>query len=196
MTTGSKAVLQRYLTLARDALLWKLEAVSEYDLRRPLTATGTNLLGTVKHLTMIERGYLGDVFDRPAPDPLPWTLDGIEPNQDMYATADESTGSIIGQYRLATVHADRTISDLELDAIGEVPWWPDDARRVTLHQIIVHLIAETNRHLGQIDILREQLDGAAGHRADVDNMPDLDAVGWQRYVATVEDHARRAAESA
>ena len=83
-----KAELHRYLQVARDALLWKLDGVSEYDVRRPLVPTGTNLLGLVKHVASVEAGYLGDTFGRPFPEPLPWFDEGAEPNADMWATAE------------------------------------------------------------------------------------------------------------
>ena len=57
-----KADLRRYLQDGRDALLWKLDGLSEYDIRRPLVPTGTNLLGLVKHVTWVELGYFGDTF--------------------------------------------------------------------------------------------------------------------------------------
>jgi uncharacterized damage-inducible protein DinB len=60
--TGSdpKADLHRYLQDAREALLWKLAGLSEYDVRRPMVPTGTNLLGLVKHVASVELGYFGD----------------------------------------------------------------------------------------------------------------------------------------
>ena len=61
-----KAVFLQYLDAAREGLLWKLEGLSEYDVRRPLTPTGTNLLGLVKHVAMVEWNYLGACFDRAA----------------------------------------------------------------------------------------------------------------------------------
>jgi len=66
-----KADLRRYLQDSREALLWKLDGLSEYDVRRPLVPTGTNLLGLVKHVTGVEMGYFGDTFGRPCPDQLP-----------------------------------------------------------------------------------------------------------------------------
>ena len=74
-----KADLQRYLQEARDALLWKLDGLSEHDVRRPLTPTATNLLVIVKHVASVEAGYLGDTFGRPFPEPLPWFADDAEP---------------------------------------------------------------------------------------------------------------------
>jgi hypothetical protein len=61
----AKETLRRYLRSAREALLWKLEGRSEYDIRRPLTPTGTNLLGLVKHLSIVEAWYFGETFGRP-----------------------------------------------------------------------------------------------------------------------------------
>ena len=78
-----KADLHRYLQAAREALLWKLDGLSEYDIRRPMVPTGTNLLGLVKHVASVELGYFGDTFGRPAGEPLPWFEDGAEPNADM-----------------------------------------------------------------------------------------------------------------
>jgi hypothetical protein len=50
---------------AREALVWKLDGLSEYDARRPMVPTGTNLLGLVKHVASVEAGYFGETFDRP-----------------------------------------------------------------------------------------------------------------------------------
>ncbi len=117
----AKDTLHRYLRMAREALLWKLDAVSEYDARRPLTPTGTNLLGLVKHLAVVELGYFGDTFGRPHAERLPWDGRDEEPNEDMYATADETRGQIIALYQRATAHADATIGALALDDTGAVP---------------------------------------------------------------------------
>jgi len=70
--------------------LWKLVGLSEYDIRRPMMPTGTNLLGLVKHVASVEARYFGDTFGLPLPEPLSWMVDGAEPNADMWATADES----------------------------------------------------------------------------------------------------------
>jgi hypothetical protein len=93
-----KDVLHRYLQIAREALLWKLEGLSEYEARRPMTPTGTNLLGLVKHDASVEAGYLGDTFGRPFPESLPWFDDGAEVNADMWATVDEPREHIVDLY--------------------------------------------------------------------------------------------------
>jgi uncharacterized damage-inducible protein DinB len=185
-TTDFKPELLMYLQRARDALVWKLDGLSEYDVRRPMTATGTNLLGMVKHMASVELGYFGACFGRPWPESLPWFDVGAEPNADMWATADESRESIVDLYRRSWRWADTTINDLPLDAVGRVPWWPEGKNEVTLHRILIHMIAETNRHAGHADILREQMDGAAGVAATNSNLPDADSSWWEAYRIKLE----------
>lgn len=192
--TGSdpKSHLHRYLQTGRDSVLWKLDGLSEYDARRPLTPTGTNLLGLVKHLASVEFGYFGETFDRPSGEPLPWYDDGAEPNADMWATAAETREQIVGLYHRAWAHADATIEALPLDAAGRVPHWPPPRDEVTLHQILVHMIAETHRHAGHADIVRELVDGTAGLRADNDNLAPGGPRWWAEYRDRLEKAAREA----
>lgn len=179
-----KADLHRYLHLVREAVLWKLEGLSEYDLRRPMTPTGTNLLGVVKHLGGIQIGYFGWTFGRNLDVALPWYGPDAGPNADMWATAEESRDQIVGLYQQAREIGDATIEALPLDAEGRVPWWPEDRARVTLQLILLHVIAETNRHAGHIDIVRELIDGAAGLRAENSNLPP--EPDWAEYRARLE----------
>ena len=190
-----KTDLLAYLQEARDAVLWKLDGLSEYDIRRPLTPTGTNLLGLVKHLAAMEFGYLGDTFGRPPSEAPPWAGDAIqelEPNVDMWATAAESREYIVGWYRRSWEHGDATIGDLGIEAVGRVPWWSPERAEVSLHRILTHMIAETHRHAGQADIVRELIDGEAGLRAGNSNLPDQDPAWWPAYRHRVEQAAREA----
>lgn len=189
-----KTVLHRYLQTGREVLLAKLDGVSEYDARRPMVPTGTNLLGVVKHVASVEAGYLGDCFGRPFEQAFPWFADDAEPNADMWATADESRASIVDLYRRVWRHSDATIETLDLDAVGEVPWWPQP--EVTLGQILVHMIAETHRHAGQMDIVRELIDGEVGWKPEAPVMPDVDAAWWITYRERLEHVAREAGEGA
>jgi hypothetical protein len=190
--TDPKADLRRYLQIGRDVLLWKLDGLSEYDVRRPMVPTGTNLLGIVKHVASVEAGYFGETFGRPFEEPLSWLEDGAEPNADMWATAEESREQIVALYRRVWAHSDATIDALPLDAVGHVPWWPPERREVTLHRILVHMTTETHRHAGHADIVRELIDGAAGLRVDNDNMAPGDQAWWERYRSHLERVAREA----
>jgi hypothetical protein len=192
--TDTKARLHRDLRHARESLLWKLDGLGEYDLRRPMTPTGTNLLGLVKHISGIEAGYLGEVLGRPIIEPPAWFDDDPEePNVDMWARAHESSAFIIDFYRRVWAHSDATIEALDLDAPGMVSWWPAEQADVTLHQMIVLMIGETNRHGGHADIVRELIDGTAGLRADFNGLPEGDESWWADYRARLEHAARAAA---
>lgn len=177
------ADLRHYLQQSRDALLRALDGLGEWDVRRPLTPSGTNLLGLVKHLAGVESGYLGDCVGRPSPVRLPWVEDGsVWDGTDMWATAEESRDYLIGLYRAAWAHSDETLAGLPLDAPAAVEWWPAERRDTTVGHLAVRVVAETAQHAGHAEILREGLDGRGG--GDRDDIGD-DA-HWASYVARIQ----------
>lgn len=186
---GTQEDLVDYLQQARDAAVWKLEGASEHDVRRPLTPTGLNLLGVVKHLAFIELGYFVESFGREVPVASPFDDPDADPHDDLVATATESREHVLDLYRLAWRESGRTFAELDLDAEGEVAWWPPERRRVTLGRLLVHVLAETHRHVGQMDVLREGVDGAAGLRAGSSNLPD--DYDWVAHLARVQGIADR-----
>ncbi|HEV7709677.1 MAG TPA: DinB family protein, partial [Asanoa sp.] len=137
----AKDFLLGRLTGIREALVWKLDGLSEYDIRRPLTATGTNLLGLVKHMATLEAWYFGEVFGRPAPEALGRWQDAD--GSDLWVAPGETREQIIDFYQRAWGHADATIQALPLDAPGHVPWWSQSD--VKLFGIIIHVLQETTR---------------------------------------------------
>ncbi|MFE4360111.1 DinB family protein [Kitasatospora sp. NPDC058184] len=173
----------------REALLWKLDGLSEYDARRPLTASGTNLLGLVKHVATVEARYFGEVFDRPSPEPLPRWQDSD--GGDLWATEDETRDQITGFYQRTWEHSDATINGLPLDAPGHVPWWPEPHAGTNLFAVMVHVLGESNRHAGHADILRESLDGRTGMRPE--HAKQIDGQARAAYFAKIEQAARSAA---
>jgi hypothetical protein len=188
----AKEYLHSDLRHIRETMLWKLDGLSEYDVRRPLTATGTNLLGLVKHLSITEARYFGEVFDRPFPEPLPrW--DAADDGTDMWASEHETRAEIIDRYRRVWAHSDATIAALAIDSPGHVPWWPRP--NVKLFNILVHVLSETSRHAGHADILREQLDGSTGAAAEYAHL-EPDRATWAARRATIERAARAAAAGA
>ncbi|MFD8467809.1 DinB family protein [Streptomyces cyaneofuscatus] len=185
---SAKHDLHQRLRRERNTLLWKLDGLSEYDVRRPLTATGTNLLGLVKHVATVEARYFGEVFDRPSPEPLPrWQeSDG----SDLWAAHDETRDQVIEFYRRTWEHSDATIDELPLDAPGHVPWWPEPCPNTNLFAVLVHVLSESIRHAGHADILREGLDGRTGLRAEHEQPIDEEARA--AYCAKIERAARSA----
>jgi uncharacterized damage-inducible protein DinB len=176
-------LLLRYLQRERENLVGTLDGLSEYDARRPMTPTGTSLLGVVKHVATVEIGYLGECVGRPWPEPIPWADDeGYEAGLDMYAAADEPREMILDLYRRSWAHADESVRALGLDAPASVSWWPEERRDTTLGHLVVHLLAETAHHAGHADIVREAIDGRGGR--DHDELGDAEF--WSAYVARVQ----------
>lgn len=192
----AKDYLYAELREASQSVLAKLEGLSEYDLRRPLTATGTNLLGLIKHLAIWQARYLGEVFGLPSVDPVAARVnaegsDNSEPDgstlgADLWVRASETSDEIVALYRRVWEQSDRMVESLQIDSQGHVPWWPQPD--VTLFNVLVHLVAETSRHAGHMDILREQLDGTT-------EQSDDDRYGsefWAERFAHIEQAAQSA----
>jgi uncharacterized damage-inducible protein DinB len=188
-----KDVLHRYLRQGREVVVWKLEGLGEYDVRRPMTPTGTNLLGLVKHLAIIDSEYFGVVFGRPFTETAEWLAAHPEPDADMWATAEESRADVLDLYARVAEHSDATIAELDLDSPGRVPHWPAERAEVTLGQMLVHVATETHRHAGHADICRELADGAVGLRPDNLNLGGNEAARLLGHRARLEREARRAA---
>lgn len=188
-----KTTLLHYLRRERAGLLGKLDGLGEYDARRPLTASGTNVAGLVKHVASVQLDYFGEVFGRPTGRVLPWFADGAEVNADMWVPADETLASVRELHASSAAHADRTIAELPLDAPGRVPWWPAERADVTLHRVLVHVIAETARHAGHADIVRELVDGQIGEGPQDPDAPFQDPDRWAAHRARIEAGARESA---
>jgi hypothetical protein len=184
--TDLKAELLAPLRGSRAAMLAKLEALSEYDRRRPLTPTGTNLLGLVKHLAGLEYGYLGGSFGRPPIERPSWFRDDPCSEIDMWATPDESSDYITGVYRRACAHSDVTIAELELDSPGRVAHWAEGHQETTLGVLLIRMVGETAQHAGHADIIRELIDGRIG--GDEDSVA-ADSTFWRDRRHRVQEAA-------
>lgn len=186
--TDDKAALIDSLHALNQAVLVKLDGVGEYDLRRPMTPTGTNLLGLVKHLASVQAGYFGDVFGQPWPETLTWMGPDAEPNADMFAESDESLEWVRDFYVRSWEHAATTFDLVGPEDTGTVSWWPPERRHPTLNTVLLHMIVETARHAGHMDILREAVDGQAGRFEGDPSV--LDSFEWAGYIDRLEEIAR------
>lgn len=190
---GVKAVLHWYLKRSRQTLRWKLEGLTERQLRMPMTPTGTNLVGLLKHVSSVEVGYFTECMGRSLPVGVPWMAEDAAPNADMFATEDESVDSILEFADRCAEAADAAIQELELDSPGRVPWW--GRPEVTLARLLVHVVEEYARHVGHADLVRELIDGQAGHTTVHSNLPGeadgVDAQWWADYTARLRQIAER-----
>jgi len=157
MTGDEGPMLVSILNKQREVMIWKLDGLNDEQLRRPMTPSGTNLLGLVKHLAAVEYGWFCTTFGR-STEPLPFDED--DEDADLRVNDDESTEDILAFYRRACDAADLAMSEVGLDGEGTA-WFGDT---VSMRWVILHMIEETARHAGHADILREMLDGTTGYR--------------------------------
>ena len=143
--------LQRH----RRAVKWKLEGVSDDDLRRSPVPSGSTLLGLVKHLAAVEYGWFCLTFGRET-EPLPF--DDDDPEADLRIEPHETTADIVAFYDRAAAATEAAIIEIDLETTG-TSW---NGTEVSMRWVCIHMIEETARHAGHIDILRELIDGAIG----------------------------------
>ncbi len=184
------ADLQHYLQESRNSLISALDELSEYDVRRPVMPSGTNLLGLIKHLATMEASYLGECLGRPAPFELPWVTDGsIWDSADMWATPDQSRDYLVNLYRAAWAHSDTAVAEMPLESAETVSWWPEERRSTTLGHLLTRMVAETAQHAGHADIIGETVDARGGQdHGDIGNDH-----WWDHYLARIQaaaDHFR------
>jgi uncharacterized damage-inducible protein DinB len=154
-TGEEKESLRASLDRHRDVVRWKLDGLDDGELRRPMTPSGTNLLGLVKHLASVEYGWFCETFGR-GTEPLPFVQD--DPDADLRVAPHESTADILAFYDRANAAANQVIDELDVEHTGTA-WYGET---VTLRWVLIHMIEETARHAGHMDIVRELIDGATG----------------------------------
>ena len=159
-TGEEKESLHASLNRHRDVVLWKVIGLDDEQLRRPMTPSGTNLLGLVKHLAAVEYAWFCQTFGRET-EPLPFVDD--DPDADLRVEPHETTSDIVEFYGRACAAVDKVINETDLETTAKVPWVD---RTVTLRWVLIHMIEETARHVGHMDILRELLDGSTGDHSE------------------------------
>lgn len=160
-TSGDeRAVLVAFLDAQREAVVRKVDGLSEADMRVAGVASGTSPGGIVKHLVDVERWWFQAVFAG-RDVAFAWTDD--DPDPDWRIEQDDTLPALIEAYRSARDESNRIVAGAgSLDDLSADSSSGDSGKRASLRWILVHMIEETARHAGHVDILREQLDGAVG----------------------------------
>ena len=148
IAADEKTTLLGFLNYLRDSIAAKATGVPEPQVRTPGVASGTNLLGLIKHLTAVERFcFLGE-------DSRSWPHT-FKPN------AKDTIESVLSGYRETITEADKVIEACtDLSHPAPKPSRPGSAP--TMRWLLTHMIEETARHAGHADIIREQLDSSTG----------------------------------
>ena len=154
---NEKDTLHGFLQFLRETVIQKCEGLSDTQITSAPTVSSMNLLGMLKHLTIVERYWFQGVFLDADVD-LPWSEE--DPDGDWRTHDTDTAESAIADYSAECAISDQILRDHEL---GELAAWAtsEDERR-SLRWILVHMIEETARHAGHADILREAIDGVTG----------------------------------
>ena len=143
-------MLEKWLDVMRDAVVAKIDGLSEEDIRRRLVPSLTTVGALVKHLRWVEFGWFEQLLGARSGDnrrahPRDWEFT-VQP--------DDTGASLIAEYRAACARSREIAAGFSLDDV--VPQY--SMGEVSVRWIFVHLIEETARHAGHLDILREQLE--------------------------------------
>jgi uncharacterized damage-inducible protein DinB len=153
--TGERATLEAFLDDYRDIVVRKVSGLSDADARRHLVPSPTTVGGLVKHLRWAEYGW----FEQFLQGRLDDNRRTHERSWEFELAPDELLPDLIAQYQAQSNESRRIAANYPLD---HELWHSRLNTAVSLRWIYLHMIQETARHTGQIDILREQLDGGTG----------------------------------
>ncbi|GMQ99023.1 MAG: DinB family protein [Acidimicrobiia bacterium] len=156
-----KTTLTSMLDMQRSVLLWKLEGVSEEDAQRAYVTSGTCLLGIIQHMAWVEQWWFVDFIGGGSPD-YPWSDE--DPDADFRIETGQTIASVSQLYADSVALADAVIAQADtLDITGTLPNDDSDRAERSLRWVLVHMIEETARHAGHLDIIRELIDDATGY---------------------------------
>ena len=148
-----RALLMQFLQAQRDLVAWKL-ADADFDaLQSVSTASGLQPLGVLRHLITVERWWFRDRSAGETGLSYDWTDD--DPDGEYRLQPGETVDSLLADYAAESRRCDAAVAQRSLDAVGE-------QCRFSLRWTYLHMIEETARHLGHIDLLRELADGSTG----------------------------------
>lgn len=150
-----RSTLEGFLDLQRATVIYKATGLSDSDAARRLLPSLTTVSGLIRHLADVERSWFREVMHGEQDIAYRWTEE--DPDGEFRVTETDSLDDIIADYEAAVAESRAVQQRYSLDD-------PCHGRegRFTLRWITVHLVEETARHIGHIDILREMLDGATG----------------------------------
>lgn len=145
------AALERH----RDAILWKLDGLTDAQLRTSVVPSGMTPIGLVQHLASVEYGWFCATFGRPH-EPLGFDIH--DENADFRVAPDEPTADVFAFWARARAAADEAVSEVDLDEVGTA-WFGE---QVSMRWVMIHMLEELARHAGHMDIVRELIDGTTG----------------------------------
>lgn len=154
---GERTLLLDFLARQRELVFWKLDGLDDDAARAVSTPTGMTIHGIVRHLENVERSWWRRHVAGERDLSFDWSEE--EPDGEMRVPAHLRLVDLLAAYRTEIGLCDAVIADRELDSVSAM-------RDHTLRWVLLHLIEETGRHLGHLDVLAERVDGRVGEEPD------------------------------
>lgn len=149
-----RTMIEGLLAEQRSLVHWKLADAKDEDLLSVATSTGLTARGVLNHLTHVERWWWRDVFAGQDGLPYDWTAE--DPDGEFHLGPDKPIGQLLTEYAGECAASDAVLAGVvDLDQRGV-------RKDVSARFVVLHLVEETARHLGHLDLLRELADGAVG----------------------------------
>lgn len=156
-TGPGKDTLLAMLDNNRAILAWKVEGLTREQAARPVVASGTSLLGLMKHLAYVERWWFDDFFSGNDIE-YPWSE--ADSDAEFRIEDGETVDGVVALYEEAVARSNEITADSHLD---ELSARERDGERFALRWIVAHMIEETARHAGHADLARELIDETTGY---------------------------------
>jgi hypothetical protein len=164
--TGERADLLAALTKARHFLRFTTRDLTDEQVGQRTTVSELCLGGLIKHVTSVERNWVGFILEGPSamPDFTKMTKDDWAARAaEFQMLPGETLSGVLKEYAEAAYRTDELLTTLpDLDAeqpLPPAPWFEPGARQ-TARRVLLHIVAETAQHAGHADIIREAIDGA------------------------------------
>ncbi|WBM80586.1 DUF664 domain-containing protein [Cryobacterium breve] len=149
-----RTTISGFLRRQRDLVAWKVGDASDAALRSVATPTGMTAHGIVRHLMNVERSWVRDVFAGEEGLPFDWSDE--DPDGEFHVPPEVTMAELLADYAAEARRCDAIIAAaVSLDAVSV-------RRSFSLRWILIHLVEETARHVGHLDLLRERTDGSVG----------------------------------
>ena len=153
-SASEKETLEAFLDYHRQTVVLKCANLSEEELRQPMVVSGTTMLGIVKHLGYVERWWFQEVFAAKDVE-FPWKEE--DPDAEFRIDEHESAESVFDFYMQECDKSRAIVAEAAPDDVA------GNSKSVrSLRWILCHMLEETSRHNGHLDILREMIDGTTG----------------------------------
>ena len=159
-----RQMLTSYLDYQRATLAWKASGLSQAQLAQTIPSSALTIGGLVKHLALVEDTWLTERFAG-HDEPEPWASADWEADRDweLHSAAQDTPDQLVAQYAESCARSRAVVAaagSLGEPSVAESNRHP--GQHFTLRWILLHLIEETARHNGHVDLIRESIDGLTG----------------------------------